>query len=114
MTVTKGKWTSIAVAGCLTACVSLSGSDSPLSSLPHSQRLVIQFKPNRLTCDTAGIDALSQAAGVSLAVVRPMGKGACVVNQFASHPDQFLKQQNRIAAHDSVNWVEPDQRMHTH
>jgi hypothetical protein len=100
------------VAGCLTACVSLSGSDNPLSSLPHSQRLVIQFKPNRLACDTAGIDALSRSVGVSLAVVRPMAKGACVVNQFASHSDHFRKQQNKIAGHDSVQWVEPDQRMH--
>jgi hypothetical protein len=111
MDANKGKLASIAVTGCLTACVAISGPEKPISSPPYSQRLVIQFKSDRQACDAAGIAALSRMTGVSLAVVRPTGKGGCIVNQFASHPDDFLKQQNRIEAHDSIQWAEPDQRM---
>jgi hypothetical protein len=110
------KWSlvSIAVTGCLTACVAISGPEKPISSSSYAQRLVIQFKAQQQACDHAGIAVLSRMTGVSLAVVRPMGKGACIVNQFASHPDDLLKQQNRIEAHDSIQWVEPDRRMHAY
>lgn len=111
MDANKGKLASIAVTGCLTACVAISGPEKPVSSPPYSQRLVIQFKPQQQACNVAGIAALSRTTGIPLEVVRPMGKGGCIVNQFANHHDDFLKQQNRIEVHDSIQWVEPDERI---
>lgn len=107
----KGWWVAIAIMGSLTACAVIPGSNES-SSLPHSQRLVVQFKPHRHACNAAGIAALARDTGVPLVLVRSQGKGACIVNHFARHPDHFLRQQNRIAEHDSIQWVEPDRRMH--
>ena len=106
----------IALLTSLAGCVVLPSQEKkPLSSherqSTYSQRLVIQFKPRKNACNADGIAALSQATRVSLELIRPIGRTGCVVQQVAAHPDRFSEQQRRLKAHDSIDWVEVDQRM---
>lgn len=111
MVFTKRSWLVPLLTTGLAACLAPPEQDIASRSLLHSQQLVIQFKLQTDACNSAGIATLSQETGVSLALVRPMDNEACVVNQFAAHPAHFLEQQRKVAAHYSVRWVEPDQRM---
>ena len=111
MTAMKTSLAFLGIAVCLGGCViKKDNGGGPLSSM-HSQRLIIQFKPQHHACNDPGIADLSRSVGISLVLERPMGEGACVVTQFASHPDRFHEQQKRIRAYGAVQWVEQDQRM---
>src|ERR1700738_158496 len=55
-----------------------------IAGTPVVQQLIIKFKPNTFTCDSAGIEKLSTATGLQLRFIRPMSGDACVITQISN------------------------------
>jgi hypothetical protein len=105
----------MAAAGVAVGCQSsLLDSNRPqpasmaIAGTPVVQQLIIKFKPNTFTCDSAGIEKLSTATGLQLRFIRPMSGDACVITQISNGFDGLLLGQKRLEQNSAIEWVEKD------
>ena len=101
----------LAVAGCQTppAIADSVPSPQPVANTAARQ-LIINFKPNTIACNAAGIMQLSSATRVPLEYVRPMSGNACVIKQLAVDANDVLREQELLRHHPAVEWLGQDEK----
>jgi hypothetical protein len=77
-----------------------------------SQQVIVEFKPNTIACDAAGIASLSSATQVPLRHVRPMPGDAYVIQQLADDAAGLSQGQETLKQHPAIEWLEDDRMMH--
>jgi hypothetical protein len=104
----------VALAGLLITCVSgcaVSLAADSANRKPLAHQLIIKLKVGTLACDSAGIARLATDTGTSIAYVRNMSGGACVIRHSFSNNADALNQQTLLTRHPAVESVEQDRVM---
>ena len=100
----------VVMAGCQTSFVMADSQSSPQAGANTATRqLIIKFKPDTISCNTAGIAQLSSATQVSLEYVRPMSGDACVVKLLDVDANS-LREQELLRQHPAIEWLEQDEK----